>query len=113
MNLLAIVFLALFAQQPSSTSVQGTVVQMETSQPVARATVELKGESGRNSYTLLTGTDGKFEFRNLAAGQYQLKVLRAGYMDSRPHSLSITAGHSLTVRRDRLQPGHHEVRTHR
>ena len=50
MNLLAIVFLALFAQQSGSTSVQGTVVQMGNSQPVARAIVELKGESERNSY---------------------------------------------------------------
>jgi hypothetical protein len=89
MNLLAIAFLALFAQQSSSTSVQGTVVQMGTSQPVARATVELKGESERNSYTLLTGTDGKFEFRNLAAGQYQLKVFRVSYIDSRPRRFQL------------------------
>jgi hypothetical protein len=95
MNLLAIAFLALFAQQSTSTSVQGTVVQLGTSQPVARATVELKGESERNSYTLLTGTDGKFEFRNLAAGQYQLKVFRVSYIDSRQRSLSITAGQSV------------------
>ena len=70
-------------------------MQLGTSQPVARATVELKGESERTSYTLLTSTDGKFEFRNLAAGQYQLKVLRAGYIDSRPRSVSITAGQSV------------------
>lgn len=70
-------------------------MQTGTSQSVARATVELKGESERNSYSLLTGTDGKFEFRNLAAGQYQLKVSRAGYIDSHPRSLSITAGQSV------------------
>jgi hypothetical protein len=67
MNLLTMALLLFFAQEPRSASVQGTVLQTGTSQGLARATVELRGESERNSFTTTTFSDGKFEFRNLAA----------------------------------------------
>ena len=87
MNLLGIFALALFVQQPRTASIAGTVVQVGTSQPVVRAVVEMRGGSAREPVVMTTGNDGKFEFRNLPAGRYQIKVSRAGYQESRPVSV--------------------------
>jgi carboxypeptidase family protein len=80
MSVLGILFAVVLSQQPQSASIEGTVVQWGSSQPVDKALVEVSGENGRDSSAVTTGADGRFEFRNLAPGNYRIKVSRNGYM---------------------------------
>jgi len=81
MRLLAILIAAFLLSQPQAGSIEGTVVQIGTMQPVARAVVQAIG--GRSqSYTIETGGDGRFRFAGLPRGQYEIKVSRTGYMDA-------------------------------
>jgi hypothetical protein len=82
MNILGILIAGLLAQQPRLASVEGIVLRAGTSQPIAKAVVELSGNSASESLAMATGADGKFEFRNLAPGRYRLAVSRSGYLDS-------------------------------
>lgn len=56
-------------------AVQGTVVNSQTNQPVARAEVILNQE-----YAVLTGNEGRFEFDQIPAGDFQVSVRRPGYI---------------------------------
>ena len=79
----AILF-TLSAQQllrPDTASVRGTVVALGNSQPVGKAVVQLRGP-GSEPLVVATGADGRFEFRNLLPGSYQLSATRSGYLDT-------------------------------
>jgi hypothetical protein len=92
---MTILILALLVQQPAA-SVEGTVVQIGTSQPIANAIVELSGEPARSPLVMATGVDGKFEFRNLAGGRYSLKVVRDGYLEnSRGRTIRVNSGEAV------------------
>jgi len=103
MVVLFILVAALLAQQPQPASVEGTIVQLGTNQPIARAVVQVIGDRPE-PYTMETGADGKFQFPNLARGQYQIRVSRTGYMDGafgqrgpngRGRSLPLEAGQAI------------------
>jgi hypothetical protein len=81
MNLVGVLITALLMQQPQGGTIEGTVVNVGTTQPVARALVQVVGATKAASYVVETGADGKFQFQNLPRGQYQIKVSRTGYMD--------------------------------
>jgi hypothetical protein len=67
--------------QVSLPVLQGVVSRLGTNEPVARATVELRKPGGDpKPYTLATTDEGKFVFRNIPAGQYELAVTRPGYV---------------------------------
>lgn len=111
MNALGLLFLMLFAQQPAA-SIEGTVVQTGNAQPVARAVVEI--DNGREVSAAATGADGKFAFRNLASGQYRIRVSRSGYLESaygkrgpngQGRALAVSAGQSVKDVRITLIPG--------
>jgi hypothetical protein len=55
--------------------VQGTVVNAQTNQPIARAEVILNQD-----YAVLTGNEGRFEFDQIPAGEFQVSVRRPGYI---------------------------------
>src|SRR5438105_11401674 len=81
MNLSVMFIVTLLMQQPRA-SIGGVVVKAGTSDPVAKAVVEVRTNTGAVSSAMATGDDGKFEFRNLAPGSYRLTVSRDGYLDS-------------------------------
>lgn len=60
-------------------NISGTVIDVDTGEPVQQATVTLSPTS-KNTYT---GMDGMFEFHELEAQQYTLTVQKTGYQANR------------------------------
>jgi len=70
----------------SSASIAGTVVDELTSRPIAGATVRANrtgepttGQLRERLPDVVTGPDGRFEFRDLRPGGYELEATRAGH----------------------------------
>ena len=63
-------------------SIRGTVVENQTSRPVARTAVQLLPIAGTPSQAIATRTNrfGAFEFEGVAAGTYVLKAARRGFL---------------------------------
>jgi hypothetical protein len=69
--------------QGGSASVEGIVVNLGTNDPITGAIVELSRPSTTpgtppEAFTITTGDDGKFSFRNLAPGEYRLVAAKPG-----------------------------------
>ena len=79
-----------FAQ---TTSIQGTVTRGNTSEPLSKATVELRAEAPNSPLLDQTTTegDGRFAFFNVRPAQYRLTVKRQGYVRSSPMSVTVAA----------------------
>lgn len=73
-------------------TISGTVIDMESGDPVPQATVTLS-PSGMNTYT---GNDGHFEFLDLDASQYTVTVQKTGYQTNRK-TVTIVAGGNVDV----------------
>lgn len=69
------------AQQVSS--LQGRVVGWGSSEPIARATVELRSVAAGNPapYVAQTNGDGAFAFSDIPSGQYRVFAKRSGYVN--------------------------------
>ena len=80
MNTLLFLLMTLF--QTTDLTFSGVVLKAGSEEPVARATVELRGTDGGDSRarTITTSNEGQFVFRNVTRGQYQLVVMRNGYV---------------------------------
>ena len=63
-------------------SIRGTVVENQTSRPVARTAVQLLPIAGTPGQTIAARTNrfGVFEFSGVAAGTYVLKAARRGFL---------------------------------
>jgi protocatechuate 3,4-dioxygenase beta subunit len=61
--------------------IRGRVTDFATGEGVPRALVQV---SGATTLATLTGPDGSFELRELAAGQYAIYASRRGYLDDDP-----------------------------
>jgi hypothetical protein len=61
---------------PASGVLEGVVVRIGSNEPLAKASVELRGAQGA---ILTTESDGKFVFSNLRPGGYRLIVRRDGF----------------------------------
>ncbi|BDC51950.1 hypothetical protein F183_A42650 [Bryobacterales bacterium F-183] len=65
-------------------SVQGTVVDIQTGQPLKKAEVTLLRGDGRNdtpdAQSATTGADGAFQFVKVAPGRYSVRVQKTGYV---------------------------------
>jgi len=59
---LIVLLAGLLLQQPRPGSVEGVVLRIGTTDPVAKAVVELRTSNGAAS-TMATGSDGRFQFR--------------------------------------------------
>lgn len=78
-------FVLLFSQAPaqqSSTSLEGIVVKMGTSEAIARARVVMSNVDGGSGSTYAFTTDGagRFGFRNIPPGRYRIFASRDGYV---------------------------------
>ena len=69
-------------------TISGTVIDLETGDPIQQATVTLS-PSGLNTYT---GDDGHFEFLDLDARQYTVTVQKTGYVTNRKTVTTVAGG---------------------
>jgi 5-hydroxyisourate hydrolase-like protein (transthyretin family) len=61
--------------------ISGVLLDAATGQPIRQARVAIAPVTGRDTLsTIVTGEDGQFVFRNLAAGKYTLTAQRRGYL---------------------------------
>jgi protocatechuate 3,4-dioxygenase beta subunit len=72
-------------------SVRGTVIDGKTRQPVAGATVSIKGKPGTQ-----TDGSGRFSFQGVAPGSYSVSVKKAGYK-SGGGSVTVRAGQTASA----------------
>ena len=73
-------------------AISGTVVDLETGEPIAGALVTLS-PGGMNIYT---GDDGRFEFLDLDARQYTVTAQKTGYITTRK-TVTIVAGSVVDI----------------
>ena len=68
--------------QSGSASIEGNVVNVQAEQPIARANLELRAvDAGpERIYSQTTDATGRFTFRNVMPGRYQLTAMRQGYV---------------------------------
>lgn len=80
-NALAVILFIVLAQvavsQQGTGSLQGVVVRDATDGPLSKAVVELRG--GQLEQTTTTENDGRFFFRNVPFGAYDITVRRDGF----------------------------------
>ena len=60
--------------------ISGSVVVAGTGQPARRARVTLNGTEGGGLRTTITDEDGRYAFRDLGAGRYNLSVSKSGHV---------------------------------
>lgn len=73
-------------------SITGTVVDVESGEPIAQATVTLAPGS-LNTYT---GSDGQFNFKDIDAQQYTITVQKTGYEANRK-TIEAPSGETINV----------------
>jgi protocatechuate 3,4-dioxygenase beta subunit len=77
--------LAFFAVVQAPPSLEGVVLKAGTSEPLFKAAVELRrtdsGDTRR--YVVSTQKNGRFEFHNVSAGQYELSATHPGYVPAK------------------------------
>ena len=83
---LAVLFALQFPGSPQSDSrsglIIGQVIDAGSNRPVAGAVVSMSGPPGPASrpMAVLTGTDGRFVFRDMARGNYNVTAIKAGFV---------------------------------
>ena len=69
--------------QTITPSLDGVVIDMGSNTPLHNATLELRGVSdSTRRYVAVSSAMGQFVFRGVAAGNYSLTVVRAGYLQA-------------------------------
>src|SRR5215471_18721122 len=71
------------AQQtpPGTAAISGRVLAADTGRPVKRARVSASG-GGRGLRTAITDDQGRYQFSDLAAGNYMVSASKAGFVDA-------------------------------
>ncbi len=84
--------------QEKPASVEGTVVNSVTGEPLSRAHVTLTGTANPapKTYGALSGADGKFSIRSMAAGTYTVAAERVEFLTSRAAPVKVSAGDART-----------------
>jgi hypothetical protein len=74
-------------------NIEGTVADVETSQSISGVSVTIVANSSTTfvEQSKITGTDGKFSFKNIEAGSYKLSFSKEGYEDN-SKNINLTAG---------------------
>ena len=95
-------------------TVSGQVVDRPTGEPLRKTNLILQTSSGRDrkTYAVRSNSEGRFVFRDVAAGSYRLSAERFGYIrqqfnprdDSSGMTLKLRAGQQLTDLRFELTP---------
>ena len=60
--------------------IRGRVLAAETGRPLGKARVRLVGPEVREGLNVRTDAEGRFEFKELPAGRFQLTASKAGYV---------------------------------
>jgi hypothetical protein len=104
MNVVCLALIALLAgpalaQQAVTGSIQGLVSRAGTSEPLSRATVEIRLDDSSIPplYTTTTESDGRFLITNVRPGRYRVAVTRPGYV-RRTLGVTVFGGRSEDVR---------------
>jgi protocatechuate 3,4-dioxygenase beta subunit len=81
MTSLGVLAAALAALAMQALPVQGIVVKKGSTEPLSKATVELRRDQQNAGIlqSITTGDDGRFSFGNVAPGRYRVAVTRRGY----------------------------------
>ncbi|GHV48903.1 hypothetical protein FACS1894181_06000 [Bacteroidia bacterium] len=77
-------------------SITGIIKDVQTSQPLENCVVTLI-LGGQSVTSKTTGTDGIFQFPDLAPNVYNLTVIRGGYQNGSRTNVSVTAGNATPV----------------
>jgi protocatechuate 3,4-dioxygenase beta subunit len=64
-----------------SSVIRGRVIDASTGAPLRRAGIRLSGAEIREMRTALTDAEGRYEFTDLPAGQFNLSATKSGYVD--------------------------------
>jgi hypothetical protein len=85
----------ILAQQPAGATVRGLVADPDNA-VIPGATVTLTPQSGK-AVTAVSGSDGNYVIRGVAAGNYSITVTMDGFASFVKEGVRITAGQALTV----------------
>ena len=77
--LLALVIPAAQQQSAQAAVVRGRVIASDTGAPVRSATVRLTGVGVAASFLLTTDLEGRFEIRDIPAGQFSMQISKPGF----------------------------------
>ncbi len=77
-------------------TLSGVVKDAGSGQPVAGARVQLR-RAGQVAYETTSGSDGRYEFRDVAPGDYALMAQKAGYAEW-SRQITLSAGQNITGR---------------
>jgi len=88
------------APKTGTAKITGRVTAADSGQPLRKAQVRVVAQEIRENHSTSTDGDGKFEFKDLPAGRYQVTVSKGSFVtlqygQSRPFE----AGSDLTQRR--------------
>ncbi len=88
-----------WSQAPAAytTTVRGTVIDRDTRQPLAGATVLLSTDTTRAPQGVVADERGDFAFKNVRVGRLRLVVRYLGYADAVLSNLLATTGRDLVV----------------
>lgn len=70
------------SQQNQQGNVEGVVLRTGTNEPIPGVSVQLQPAGRYEAYEVQTGNDGRFQFRNIPAGNYTLAAVGSGYVRS-------------------------------
>src|SRR5262245_17650925 len=68
------------APQTGTSIIRGRVVAADSGRPISLATITASAPELRESRSISTNSDGRYELRNLPAGRYSLSVSRSGFL---------------------------------
>jgi hypothetical protein len=68
------------AQKPGTAKLSGRVASLDTGRPIRRAVVRATGQALRESKSVSTDADGRWELREIPAGRFTISVTKGGYV---------------------------------
>ena len=92
---LSLISLPALAQSSTST-ITGSVVDQRNALPVAGATVSLI-RAGSTIHVVHTGGDGRFRFKDVVLGIYDVTISASGYTPSSSNSVAVASGTTINL----------------
>lgn len=71
---------AITSEKKGTAVIRGRVTAIDTGRPLRRVQVRVSAAEIQENRTASTGSDGKFEIRDLPAGSYNVSLTRSGYL---------------------------------
>ena len=99
--LFALTFLTKFI---TAQTLKGSVTDIQTGEPLVGATVQIKNEKSKHS--TFVNLDGTYVFKNIPAGNYEIKITSVGFQDFTKPDFSITQGittFNITIKNESRQ----------